>query len=173
MIEPSEGGTEKILDLRLHTTHGPRKPSQRKTPTLHCSREAIDEFYDQLHRTIQAISRKEQLLLIGDHKSRVGADHDSWPTCLNHFRYHGATCDQNIAMNWFWLSHGPAPWIMMSPHENTRVLTATEITPWSATKSDFSEKRPTTQGTLEKKKKHPEKAKLLVEILYKFFRQDR
>jgi len=85
MIEPGEGGTERILSLRLQTTDGPVNLVSVYAPTLYSTQEAKDQFYDELQAVIQRIPDTEQLLLLGDFNARVGADHDSWPNSLGQF----------------------------------------------------------------------------------------
>jgi len=85
MIEPCQQGTERLLSLRLNTTTGPVNLISVYAPTLSASKETKDEFYDQLDSLIQRIPKDEQLLLLGDFNARVGADHDSWPSCLGKF----------------------------------------------------------------------------------------
>ncbi|XP_038066715.1 uncharacterized protein LOC119736778 [Patiria miniata] len=108
MTEPCERGTERILTLRLHTTDGPVNLVSAYAPTLYSSQEAKDEFYDQLQTVIQGIPSRELLLLLGDVNARVGADRDSWPTCLgrrDHLRnvlttrsYQSADCDTDHSL---------------------------------------------------------------------------
>ncbi|XP_072179817.1 craniofacial development protein 2-like [Diadema setosum] len=43
------------------------------------------EFYSNLSDVIRNIPDNEHLVLLGDFNARVGADHDSWPSCLEHF----------------------------------------------------------------------------------------
>ena len=47
--------------------------------------DAKDEFYENLASTIRNIPSTEQLVLLGDFNARVGADNDSWPSCLGPF----------------------------------------------------------------------------------------
>ena len=39
-------------------------------------------FYENLASIIRNIPSKEQVVVLGDFNARVGADHDSWPSCL-------------------------------------------------------------------------------------------
>ena len=42
-------------------------------------------FYENLASILKNIPSKEHVVLLGDFNARVGADHDSWPTCLRQF----------------------------------------------------------------------------------------
>ena len=52
---------------------------------LSATLDAKDEFYENLASTIRNIPSTEQLVLLGDFNARVGADNDSWPSCLGPF----------------------------------------------------------------------------------------
>ena len=47
----------------------------------HCTHKK-DVLYENLASIIRNIPSKEQVALLGDFNARVGADHDSWPSCL-------------------------------------------------------------------------------------------
>ena len=51
-------------------------------PILSATPDAEDEFYENLATTILTIPSSERLVLLGDFNARVGADNDSWPSCL-------------------------------------------------------------------------------------------
>ena len=82
MIEPGSISSERLLTLRLNTNVGPVTLVSVYAPTLTSTPDAKDEFYESLATTISSIPSKEQLILLGDFNIRVGADHDSWPSCL-------------------------------------------------------------------------------------------
>ena len=42
-------------------------------------------FYENLAAIIRNLPSKEQVVLLGDFNARVGADHDSWPSCFGQF----------------------------------------------------------------------------------------
>ena len=44
-----------------------------------------DEFYENLAAIISSVPNNEQLVLLGDVNARVGANHDTWPSCLGLF----------------------------------------------------------------------------------------
>ena len=44
-----------------------------------------DEFYENIEAFISSVAKNEQLVLLGDFNARVGADHDTWPSCLVQF----------------------------------------------------------------------------------------
>ena len=54
-------------------------------PMLSTTLDAKDEFYENLASTIRNITSTKQLVLLGDFNARVGADNDSWPSCLSPF----------------------------------------------------------------------------------------
>lgn len=84
-VEPGNNGSERLLTLRLHTSSGPASLISVYAPTLSSTPEAKDEFYNNLDAVIKCIPSDEHLLLLGDFNARVGADHESWPSCLGHF----------------------------------------------------------------------------------------
>ena len=86
MVEPGDKGSERLLTLRLQTSDGPVTLVSAYAPTLTSTPEAKDEFYTNLSDIIKNIPRNKHLVLLGDFNARVGADHDSWPSCLGHFR---------------------------------------------------------------------------------------
>nr|XP_049572502.1 craniofacial development protein 2-like [Syngnathus scovelli] len=73
------GGSERILALM-----GPVHLVSVYAPTLSSPQEIKDRFYDELEATLKIIPSREQLYLLGDFNARVGADRDSWPSCLGH-----------------------------------------------------------------------------------------
>ena len=83
-IEPPTGGTERILALRLSTTAGFVNLLSIYAPTLCSTPEAKDQFYEALDEAISRIPSTEGLYLLGDFNARVGADFDTWPSCLGH-----------------------------------------------------------------------------------------
>ena len=54
-------------------------------PTLSATPDTKDMFYENLASIIRNIPNKEQVVVLGDFNARVGADHDSWPSCLGQF----------------------------------------------------------------------------------------
>lgn len=85
MVESGSNGSERLLTLRLNTSEGPVTLVSVYAPTLSAMSEAKDEFYENLAAIIRSVPSKEQLVLLGDFNARVGADHDSWPSCLGQF----------------------------------------------------------------------------------------
>ena len=85
MVEPGSGGSEQLLNLCLNTTEGSVTLISVYTPTLSATPDAKDEFYKNLASTIRNIPSTEQLVLLGNFNARVGADNDSWPSCLGPF----------------------------------------------------------------------------------------
>ena len=84
-ITPPTEGTERILSLRLQTSSGPVSLISAYAPTLASTAEAKDKFYDDLSAAIRRIPDRELLIVAGDFSTRVGVDHNSWPTCLGQF----------------------------------------------------------------------------------------
>ena len=84
-VEPGSKGTERLLTLRLNTTEGPVTLISAYAPTLSASSEAKDEFYERLSSILTNIPNTEQVILLGDFNARVGADSESWPSCIGHF----------------------------------------------------------------------------------------
>ena len=85
MVEPGSGGSERLLTLRLNTTEGSVTLVSVYAPTLSATSDVKDEFYESLATTIRNIPSTEQLVLLGDFNARVGADNNSWPSCLGPF----------------------------------------------------------------------------------------
>ncbi|KAL1250635.1 hypothetical protein QQF64_018431 [Cirrhinus molitorella] len=85
MVEPGSNGSERLLTFRLNTTTGPLTFVNVYAPTLNATLETKDQFYENLTSVINSIPNKEQLILLGDFNARVGADNDSWPSCLGKF----------------------------------------------------------------------------------------
>eukprot|EP00105_Crassostrea_gigas_P003802 XP_011416773.1 PREDICTED: craniofacial development protein 2-like [Crassostrea gigas] len=84
-VEPDGEGSELLLTLCLNTTTGPITLVSVYAPTLTSPPETKDLFYEKLSSVITNIPDKEQLILLGDFNARVGADNDSWPSCLGKF----------------------------------------------------------------------------------------
>ena len=85
MVEPGIGGSERHLTLRLNSTTGPVTLISVYAPTLSATPDTKDMFHDNLASIIRNIPSKEQVVVLGDFSARVGADHDSWPSCLGQF----------------------------------------------------------------------------------------
>uniref|UniRef100_A0A0L8FT94 Endonuclease/exonuclease/phosphatase domain-containing protein n=1 Tax=Octopus bimaculoides TaxID=37653 RepID=A0A0L8FT94_OCTBM len=85
LVKLNSDGSEWILSLLLHTFDGPVNLISAYAPILYSSQDAKDKFYDQLSMKIQAISNGEQLVLLGDFNTRVGADHDYRLRCLGQY----------------------------------------------------------------------------------------
>ena len=84
MVEPGSGGSERLLTLRLKSTTCPVTLISVYTPTLSATPDTKGTFFENLADIIRNIPSKEQVVL-GDFSARVGADHDSWPSCLGQF----------------------------------------------------------------------------------------
>ena len=77
--------SDRILTMRLNTTTGPVTFICAYAPTLTAVPEVKDEFYENLSDTIQKVSTKDQIILLGDFNARVGSDHEAWPMCIGKF----------------------------------------------------------------------------------------
>ena len=84
MIEPPTGGSERILTLRLSTSSGPVNIVTAYAPTLYSNPDVKDQFYNALDHTIGMLTPNEHIYLLGDFNARVGAEHNTWPTCIGH-----------------------------------------------------------------------------------------
>lgn len=84
-VEFPSGGTERLLSICLGTAPGPVNILHAYTPTLIVSEETKDEFYNQLEELIRECPKTEPLFLLGDLNARIGADHESWSTCIGHY----------------------------------------------------------------------------------------
>ena len=85
MVEPGSGGSEHLLTLRLNSTTGPVTLISVYAPALSAKPGTKDMFYENLASIIRNIPSKEQVVVLGDFNARVGADHNSWPSCLGQF----------------------------------------------------------------------------------------
>ena len=84
-IVPPTVGSERILSLQIHSSAGLVTLISACAPTLSSTTEVKDKFYDDLAATIKKVPEGEALFILRDFKARVGADHNSWPTCLGRF----------------------------------------------------------------------------------------
>ena len=162
MIEPGSISSERLLTLRLNTNTGPVTLVSVYAPTLTSTPDAKDEFYESLATTISSIPSKEQLILLGEFNARVGADHDSWPSCLGQFGV--GRMNENgqrllelctfhslcIAKSFFKtklqhkVSWSDAPPLRASStHALTTARTVTQTTPWFAARSGCSQRSST------------------------------
>ena len=64
---------------------GPVSLISAHAPTLTSTAEGKDKFYHDLSSAIEKIPELEPLFILSDFNARVGADHNSWPTCLGQF----------------------------------------------------------------------------------------
>ena len=85
MVEPDSGGSERLLTLRPNSATGPVTLIFVYAPTLSTTPDMKDMFYKKLASIIRNIPSKEQVVVLGDLNARVGANHDSWPSCLGPF----------------------------------------------------------------------------------------
>uniref|UniRef100_A0A0L8FQG2 Endonuclease/exonuclease/phosphatase domain-containing protein n=1 Tax=Octopus bimaculoides TaxID=37653 RepID=A0A0L8FQG2_OCTBM len=73
-----------LQEIRLANA-GPVTLVSVYAPTISATLDAKDEFYENLASTIKSIPISEQLVLMGYLNARLGADNDSWPSCLGPF----------------------------------------------------------------------------------------
>ncbi|XP_037774167.1 craniofacial development protein 2-like [Penaeus monodon] len=114
MVEPRNKGSKRLMTIRLHTSEGFVALVSAYAPTLTSTAEAKDEFYVNISNVIKKIPPKEHVIILGDFNARVGADHDSWPSCLGCFgvgkinengsshntRCYGVIPAQSIGISW-------------------------------------------------------------------------
>lgn len=74
-----------LVDERLNTPEGSFSLVSVYPPILSATPDVEYEFYENLATTILTIPSSERLVLLGDFNARVGADNDSWPSCLGPF----------------------------------------------------------------------------------------
>ena len=85
MVEPGSGGSERLLTLHPNSTTDPVTLISMYAPPLSTTPDTKDMFYQNLASIIRNTPSKEQVVVLGDFNVRVGADHDSWPSCLGQF----------------------------------------------------------------------------------------
>ena len=80
---PPVNGSARILTIRLSTRAGRANIIMSiYAPTLCFTVDTKDQFYEELDVAIGNIPKTEQLYILGEFNARVGADHESWSTCL-------------------------------------------------------------------------------------------
>ena len=84
MIESPTGGTERLLTLRLSTADGLVNLVCVYSPTLNSPGEVKGQFNESLDAAIGKIPFSEHIFLLGDFKTRVGAERKSRPSILGH-----------------------------------------------------------------------------------------
>ena len=84
VTEPPVNGSARILTIRLSTRAGRANIMGVYAPTLCCTADSKDQFYEELDVAIDNIPKTEQLYILGDFNARVVAEHEAWPTCLGH-----------------------------------------------------------------------------------------
>ena len=110
-VEPPPSGTACILSLCLSTFSGPVSFLSICTPTLCSPAENKYECYDELESSIREIPVTEHLYLHMDFNTHVGANHDSWPSCIGHFGISQVKQEQTEA-SWVML----LPWPLHNQH---------------------------------------------------------
>ena len=83
-IEPSVNGSACIITIQLSTRAGRANIMSVNESTLCSTADSKDQFYEELDVAIGNIPKTEQLYILGDFNTRVGAHHEAWPTCLGH-----------------------------------------------------------------------------------------
>ena len=77
-------GSERILTLQLSTSLGPVNIVTAYASTLYSNPDIKDQFYNALDRTIGMLTPSEHIYLLVDFNARVGAEHSTWSTCIDH-----------------------------------------------------------------------------------------
>ncbi|CAE1319242.1 unnamed protein product [Acanthosepion pharaonis] len=91
-IEPPTGRSETILALRLSTSTGFTNVFCIYAPTLCATPEVRDQFCEPLDEMISRNLNTEGLYLLGDFNARMGADCDTWPSCLGKMNENDSGC---------------------------------------------------------------------------------
>ena len=81
-IDTPVAKSERIHTVRVNTSSGKVHIICAYAPTLGATENIKDAFYGLLQQVIDDIPSGNALYLLGDFNARVGADDDSWPTCL-------------------------------------------------------------------------------------------
>jgi len=69
----------RITMAQFKTSCGKTTIVQVHAPTdAHSSEEEVEEFYSDLQNTIQRVSSKDLLIVMGDYNAKVGSDSDMW-----------------------------------------------------------------------------------------------
>uniref|UniRef100_A0A0B7BPR8 Endonuclease/exonuclease/phosphatase domain-containing protein n=1 Tax=Arion vulgaris TaxID=1028688 RepID=A0A0B7BPR8_9EUPU len=82
MVESPINGSYHILSIKLRTVTGPVHLFSVYALTLHLKADIKDTFYEEIQSDIRRISQNEHIFLMRDFNARVGADHNSSPSCL-------------------------------------------------------------------------------------------
>lgn len=115
MVERGSNGFKRLFTLRLNNMAGPLTLVSVYAPTL-SGRQGR-----KLAATISSIPSKEELVLLGDFNARVGADYDSWPSCLGQFAV-GKMNDNGQRLLELCIYHNLLPTPSSRPRPNTRSL---------------------------------------------------
>ena len=84
-ITTPKAKSERIISLQLTTKTGTAHVISAYAPTLDAECEKKDMFYEDLQTVLNEIPASDQIILLGDFNARVGADFNSWPTCIGKF----------------------------------------------------------------------------------------
>ena len=84
-VQLGHQATERLMSLAINTADSPINLLCAYVPTLAAFAEVKDAFYSQLDSLIQGISRRRNLIILGDFNARVGSDNVAWPNCLGNF----------------------------------------------------------------------------------------
>ena len=82
MIETPEGGTERLMSLRIRTATGYATLLSCYAPTLDADPIIKEKFYHQLDDKVKETPTNDALYLLGDFNARVGAEDTLWPSVL-------------------------------------------------------------------------------------------
>ena len=86
-VEVGFDGNERITTLRLQKKKGTTTLVNVYAHTLYADEQVKDVFYSELNLIVSKLPRHDQLVILGDFNSRVGADHESWTPCLGNFGF--------------------------------------------------------------------------------------
>jgi len=85
MVQPGSKGSERFLVLLLNTAESPVTSASVHASKRSATLDGKNEFYENLAAIIGSIPSKEQILLLADFNTRVGAYHNVWPSWLGQF----------------------------------------------------------------------------------------
>ena len=73
------GINERLMTLRIPLTCNRYATLvSAYAPTLTSPEEVKDQFYEELTRTLNSVSRHDKLILLGDFNARIGNNYDVW-----------------------------------------------------------------------------------------------
>ena len=84
MTEPPVNGSTRVLTIWFSTRAGRANIMSVYASALCSTLESKDQLYEELGVAIGNIPNTEQLCILGDFNTSMGADREAWPTCIGH-----------------------------------------------------------------------------------------